>query len=145
MILLQLSSILKKLLRNIPNKGIGYGAIAGYDTLPLISFNYLGQLDQSANDDYWNIINEDTGITVSTKNKDKNIININGAIANGLLSFSIVSKLGSKSHNKLATSFKQKLEEVITYTATLERSYLTISDINNVVTQKYLDKIQDTR
>ena len=134
---------IKEVLRNIPNKGIGYGAIAGYDTLPLISFNYLGQLDQSAKDDYWSIINEDTGITLSTKNKDKNIININGAIANGLLSFSIVSKLGSKLHNKLATSFKQKLEEVITYTATLERSYLTISDINNVITGEYLDKVQE--
>ena len=134
---------IKEVLRNIPNKGIGYGAIIGYDTLPLISFNYLGQLDQSAKDDYWNIINEDSGITVNTKNKDKNIININGAIINGKLSFSIASKLSSKLHNRLVTSFKQQLEEVITYTASLKRSYLTISDINNVVTQQYLDKIQE--
>ena len=136
---------IKETLRNIPNKGIGYGAIIGYDTLPPISFNYLGQLDQSAKNDYWSIINEDTGITVSTKNKDKNIININGAIISGKLSFSIVSKLSSRLHNKLVNSFKQKLEEVITYTASLKRSYLTISDINNVVTGGYLDKIQDKK
>ena len=135
---------IKETLREIPNKGIGYGAIIGYGTLPLISFNYLEQLDQSSNnDDYWSIINEDTGITVSTKNKDKNIININGAIINGILSFSIVSKLNTNLHNKLVTSFKQKLEEVITYTASLKRSYLTISDVNKVVTQEYLDRIQE--
>ena len=134
---------IKENLRAIPNKGIGYGAIIGYDTLSLISFNYLGQLDQSAKDDYWSIINEDSGITVSSKNKDKNIININGAIINGKLSFSIASKLSSKLHNKLATSFKQQLEEVIIYTSTLKRSYLTISDINSVVTGEYLDKTQD--
>ena len=136
---------IKENLRAIPNKGIGYGAIIGYDILPLISFNYLGQLDQSAKDDYWNIINEDSGITVSSKNKDENIININGGIINGKLSFSIVSKLSSKLHNKLVTSFKQKLEEVITYTATLKRSYLTVSDINNVVTVGYLDTIQNKK
>ena len=134
---------IKETLRNIPNKGIGYGALIGYATLPLISFNYLGRLDQLGKDDYWSIINEDTGIAVSSKNKDKNIININGAITSGKLSFSIVSKLGSKLHNKLVTSFKQKLEEVITYTASLKRSYLTISDINNVVTGGYLDKVQE--
>ena len=136
---------IKENLRAIPNKGIGYGAIIGYDTLPLISFNYLGQLNQSANDDYWSIINEDTGITISTKNKDKNIININGAVISGKLSFSIVSKLSTNLHSKLVTSFKQKLEEVITYTATLKRSYLTVSDINNVVTVGYLDTIQNKK
>ena len=38
---------IKEVLRRIPNKGIGYGAIIGYNTLPNISFNYLGQLDQA--------------------------------------------------------------------------------------------------
>ena len=136
---------IKETLRAIPNKGIGYGPIIGYFTLPLISFNYLGQLDQSAKDDYWSIINEDTGMTVSTENKDKNIISINSAVTNGILSFSIVSKLSSKLHNKLVTSFQQKLKEVITYTVSFKRSYLTISDVNNVVTGGYLDKIQDKK
>ena len=38
----------KENLREIPNKGIGYGALFGYDSkkLPRITFNYLGQFDQ---------------------------------------------------------------------------------------------------
>ena len=137
---------IKECLRSIPSKGIGYGPIMGYSTLPLISFNYLGQLDLSSNnDDYWNIVNEDTGITINTNNKDKNIININGAVTNGKLSFSVVSKLGSRLHNKLVTSFKQKLEEVIIYTSTLKRSYLTSSDVDNIVIQQYLDQVQDKK
>ena len=31
---------IKENLRNIPNKGIGYGTLLGYNTLPKISFNY---------------------------------------------------------------------------------------------------------
>ena len=39
----------KESLRQIPNKGIGYGVIIGYDSVPLpkVSFNYLGQFDQN--------------------------------------------------------------------------------------------------
>jgi len=42
-------SSVKEGLRNVPNNGIGYGTIFGYSSIPLprISFNYLGQFDQS--------------------------------------------------------------------------------------------------
>ena len=137
---------IKEALRDIPSKGIGYGSIMGYTTLPLISFNYLGQLDQSnknKQDNYWSITGEDSGTAVSSKNKDKNIININGAIVGGKLSFSVVSRLNEKLHNKLIKLFNKQLKEIIKYTSSLERSYLTASDIDKVVTQNYLDKLQD--
>ncbi|NCY24923.1 MAG: hypothetical protein EBX37_08660, partial [Alphaproteobacteria bacterium] len=43
------------------------------------------------------------------------------------------------------SSFKSRLEEVINYTADLPRTYLTVSDIDNIITQNYLDKIQADR
>ena len=136
---------IKENLRNISNKGIGYGTLLGYNTLPKISFNYLGQLDQSEKDNYWSIIGEDTGIPVSNKNKDKNIININGVIINEKLQFNITTKLPDNLHNKLTKTFKEKLEEVINHTSTLERSYLTVSDVDNIIKEDYLHRIQDRR
>ena len=116
----------KECLRQIPNKGIGFGASIGYDPilLPKISFNYLGQLDQAKDSSkctgkatdsrgsIWNIVNETSGTSVDSKNHDENIININGFIADGMLQFGVVSKLGSDVTHKLAASFKEKLEEM---------------------------------
>ena len=46
---------------------------------------------------------------------------------------------------KLIKLFNKQLKEIIKYTSSLERSYLTASDIDKVVTQNYLDKLQDKR
>ena len=133
---------IKETLRQIPNNGIGYGAIKGYSKLPLIVFNYLGQLDQAGKEDEWAITGEDSGITISTKNKDRNIININGAVVDSKLSFNVSSKLENSLHDKLVKLFNKQLENVINHTTSLGRSYITPSDIGNIVSQNYLDKIQ---
>ncbi|MCB1864452.1 MAG: hypothetical protein KDG50_03415, partial [Chromatiales bacterium] len=141
----------KELLRQVPNKGIGFGSIIGYQDhlLPKVSFNYLGQLDQTAqsnnNANTWSITEEASGIQVSPNNHDRNIININGAITQNVLSFSIASKLNNDITSKLAEVLKDKLEEVVNHSSSLQRTYLTVSDVGNITTQEYLDKLQEQK
>jgi non-ribosomal peptide synthase protein (TIGR01720 family) len=135
---------------------LGYGALLGYDltNLPSIVFNYLGQFDRdnkgkqfnlSSQNILWSIVDEASGISVSSKNEDNNIISINGMIINGKLQFIIASKLEEKLTIKLANIFEAKLEDIINYTVNKDRSYITSSDIGNLISQKYLDKLQATR
>ncbi|MDD9337855.1 MAG: amino acid adenylation domain-containing protein [Rickettsiaceae bacterium] len=139
----------KENLRQVPNKGIGYGTVIGYQSdLPRISFNYLGQFDKqgaTTDKDLWNIISENSGISMHPANQDNNIVNINGLVVDGKLKFSIASKLGANITNKLADLFQQKLEDIISYTVKQTRSYLTVSDIDNVISQEYLDRLQEHR
>ena len=46
---------------------------------------------------------------------------------------------------KVSELFKQKLEDVISYTTKQLRSYLTASDIDNIITQEHLDRLQGSR
>jgi non-ribosomal peptide synthase protein (TIGR01720 family) len=123
---------MKEGLRQIPNKGIGYGAIHGYvdDILPRISFNYLGQFDKEGGQDVWSITGEGSGIQVDSSNEDRNIININGLVIDGMLQFNIASKLGKDRTVELAANFKRALESIIEYTEQASRSYITASDID---------------
>mgnify|MGYP003352967134 CR=1 FL=1 len=108
----------------------GFGSIIGYkeELLPKISFNYLGQLDQvkdskskksidkslvNVDSSQWNITDESSGISIGESNEDKNIININGSVVNGILSFSIVTKLSNELTQKIAEVFKEQLIFII--------------------------------
>ena len=138
---------IKEGLRKIPNKGIGYGAIKRYkrEKLPKISFNYLGQFDKEGSEEGWKIVDESSGRAVDENNEDSNIININGLVIGGKLSFEIESKIGKEITEKLGIIFKEKLEEIIEYTTKQERSYLTVSDVGGIISKEYLDKIQGDR
>ena len=141
---------IKENLRKVPNKGIGYGSLIGYqqNVLPRISFNYLGQFDKKENtnvQNFWNIVSEGSGEPIHPLNQDSNVIDINGMIINYKLQFTIKSKLGKRITKQLAQLFTQKLEEIITHTTKQTRSYLTVSDIDNIISVEYLDKLQEFR
>ncbi len=104
---------IKEQLRDIPDRGIGYGVLR-YMTKnnnekinelrqlpsPQISFNYLGQLDNSVNSNGFRLAPELVGTSVSEKNKDNLLFNINSFIANGTL---IIDWSYSVVHYHLAT------------------------------------------
>ena len=140
---------IKETIRQIPCKGLGYGALLGYvdQQLPRVSFNYLGQFDQNEgnSENSWQIVRGDSGKSSDDSNDNHNILDINGSIIGGRLQFSILSKLDADTTHKIADIFKKKLEMVIEYTASLERSYLTASDIHSIISQDYLDRIQANR
>jgi amino acid adenylation domain-containing protein/non-ribosomal peptide synthase protein (TIGR01720 family) len=142
---------IKEILRSIPNKGIGFGAFAtqaeaGYShkDLPLISFNYLGQFD--ARQEEWQIVSEQSGSNVSSNYVDHNIININGDVSNGKLSFSFRTKLGDSTTTHLRDSFKMHLIKIIDLCREgieKEESGYTPSDFKSVkISQALLDKLQ---
>jgi len=137
---------IKETMRSIPNKGIGFGALLGYATnsLPLVSFNYLGQLNSELQSNFWNIANEKSGTSINPLNQFSNIIDINVYILDHRLEFTSETKLDETNANRLIKSFKQNLINIIEYTLNQKRSYLTASDIFNVINQSYLDKLQET-
>lgn len=139
----------KEELRTIPNKGIGYGAIIGYEQykLPKICFNYLGQFDKKSDSDsnlkYWTMCRENSGVFQHLDNIDNSIINIIGVLIDGKLSFDITTKMSDKNTDKFSNLLLQNIEEIIYLLLLENRTYLTPSDINNVITQSELDALQN--
>ncbi|MDX7988705.1 amino acid adenylation domain-containing protein [Xenorhabdus sp. 12] len=107
----------KEMLRAVPNKGIGYGALrqAGYldGDLPAISFNYLGQLGGESGQD-WSLTSDECGIAVAGDNHSHLLLNINGLIQTGTLQFNISSRLPETQTAVFITAFEQALHSVIT-------------------------------
>ena len=107
--------IIKESLRLIPNKGLGYGAFCAHQnktiSLPPISFNYLGQFDN--HEGYWKVINESSGIGMPFEDKSPNIININGAVMEGELAFSVISYLPDETAKSFVKELEKFLEKII--------------------------------
>jgi non-ribosomal peptide synthase protein (TIGR01720 family) len=87
---LQIKEI-KETLRQIPTKGIGYGIlryIARDKTLssthpwPEISYNYLGQLDEDFETEWFSIAPESPGETCSSYQKRHHALDVSGFILN---------------------------------------------------------------
>ncbi|MCL1127944.1 condensation domain-containing protein, partial [Shewanella surugensis] len=111
----------KERLRAIPDKGIGFGAL-GMEVghLPPVSFNYLGQLNQTDNSidtsdaiSIWQLTAEETGLSVSADNIDDNLLNINGAIIDGCLCFEVDSQLSQAQSLLFIQHFKHALTDVV--------------------------------
>ena len=132
----------KEELRRIPNKGIGYGFIRGYKHLPKISFNYLGVFKKEEQQD-WFLTNESSGMSVSNKNKSNLWLDINGGVgANGVLGFSIRGRLTKEYIDNLSIYFKQEMIVITNYIQSVNRSYLTLSDINYILSKDLLNRLQ---
>jgi amino acid adenylation domain-containing protein/non-ribosomal peptide synthase protein (TIGR01720 family) len=136
----------KEMLRQVPNKGVGYGALIGYSEqhLPLVSFNYLGQFD-SKEQQSWSITDDASGVDIAPANKDRHILNINGLVVDGILRFTIDSKLSKEDTEHFAQLFQDRLTKIIEHTSTQDRSYLTASDVDNIISAEYLDAIQQDK
>ncbi|REC41714.1 non-ribosomal peptide synthetase, partial [Chryseobacterium pennipullorum] len=139
----------KEALRSIPDNGIGYGSLMGYTKheLPKISFNYLGQLDQeeSSSEKTWFIAAEDSGLSIGASNRESHIIGINGAIVDGQLRFNIAAYLPQDQVKRMAQQFKDCLIDIINELSGNTRSFLTPSDVENIVNKEQLDEIQEYR
>ncbi|MFO0319242.1 MAG: amino acid adenylation domain-containing protein, partial [Neisseriaceae bacterium] len=103
----------KKILQDIPNNGIGYGALFGYaKSLPCISFNYLGQIDY-VSENHWTITGEDSGLNIAHENKPYNVVDIVCYIVNGTLAFDVVSQLNQTILNEFMQIIKTSLIALI--------------------------------
>ncbi|CAM4016201.1 condensation domain-containing protein [Xenorhabdus thuongxuanensis] len=107
----------KEMLRAMPNKGIGYGALrqTGHlsGNLPAISFNYLGQLGGNCHQD-WSLTSDNCGAVIASRNDSHLLLDINGAVQAGKLQFSVDSRLSQSLTEVFITVFEQALNSVIT-------------------------------
>lgn len=137
----------KETLRAVPAKGLGFGALFGYDRtqLPRINFNYLGQFDRdetASGATEWRLAPEPAGNQVHSSNRDENLITLNGWVSDGRLTVSIATKLGQVGSDLLARHFQLRLLALIETLAGLERSYLTPSDVDQLLSMERLDALQ---
>ncbi len=134
---------IKETLRQIPNKGIGYGILKyltrqvnkkeiQFKLEPQISFNYLGQFDADVKQkSSFAIAKESTGNSQSLDNKRKYLLDAAGMIANNRLTMTISF---NKTHFKprtisaLAHNLETQLKHIIEFCCSREKLEPTPSD-----------------
>jgi amino acid adenylation domain-containing protein/non-ribosomal peptide synthase protein (TIGR01720 family) len=136
--------MIKESIRKIPNNGLGYGSFFDYQSeLPKIFFNYLGKFNKE--DDGWNILDEKSGISIHPNNHDDICLSANGLMIGGRLKFIFKTKLSEEITHKIATVFEQTLQAIIHHTEKQARTYMTPSDIDYIISQRYLDSLQESK
>jgi non-ribosomal peptide synthase protein (TIGR01720 family) len=133
----------KEMLRAIPNKGIGYGAVIGCDrqNLPAIGFNYLGQISHDIIDANWGVSEEECGIGISNKNVAHNLLNIGGALINGGLKFEFAGCLEKRYIKLLARAYEKAIKCLVIHCVDKKNSEYTISDFSEVKSESDLLKL----
>lgn len=149
---------IKEQLRRIPNRGIGYGllryltpdqtikATLASTPYPEISFNYLGQVDQSLSAHPILGINQEFGHTdISPYQPRTHILEINSFVMAGKLQidWTFNHKLHQKSTiEQLAASFINHLQQLITHCQEANEFGYTPSDFPEaLLTQTELDEL----
>ena len=127
----------KEMLRTIPNRGIG---LETFLTLALTIWQFEGSPSSKTD---WSIIDEKSGLSISETNHARNIIN--GWVIDGELKFTIEAKLDQSRVSKLAEAFKNSLLDIIEHTMSQETAQLTVSDIDFVIGEDYLDRLQSKK
>ncbi|CAH6926811.1 hypothetical protein VCHA29O37_30001 [Vibrio chagasii] len=109
----------KEMLRAVPNKGLGYGALVSTGVLegrlPAISFNYLGQFGQEARQQtsLWQLTGELSGQDIALKNGLPDLLSINGAVHQGQLSFDVGASLPTELSERFVHEFEYALNIVV--------------------------------
>jgi len=116
---------IKQSLRQIPTKGIGWGAFCrAHDrgagdscfqssNLPPVTFNYLGQLGSGAANREWEIAAESSGISIAPANIDTSLVAVNSAVSQGRFNFQVASRLGQEATDRLVGKFEASLKEIV--------------------------------
>ncbi|UHA73547.1 non-ribosomal peptide synthase/polyketide synthase [Paenibacillus sp. 481] len=141
----------KEDLRQIPNKGIGYGIFRYLSQVdqayadvacsvdgqavrhePEIRFNYLGQFDQDLQNNELAVSPFSSGSDVSDNQQLPYILDINGMIAEGSLSLDLSysgKQYRRETMEELAGLFLANLQDIIAHCTTKERPEATPSDV----------------
>ncbi|HYY15783.1 MAG TPA: condensation domain-containing protein, partial [Gammaproteobacteria bacterium] len=134
----------KEQLRRIPNKGLGYGVLrylhpetqvrAALQALPAaeVSFNYLGQLDQTLSESsLFRPARESSGPPQSPLGRRPHLLEVNGWVAEGRLhlQWSYSERVHRRATvERLAQGFLEALEALIVHCQSPEAGGYTLSD-----------------
>ncbi|MGH2666784.1 condensation domain-containing protein, partial [Flavobacterium sp.] len=141
----ELIKSVKEQIRNVPDKGLGYGALKYLNNnaeinTPLagkswdLVFNYLGQMDNIINKSNWFFgADESTGEHISKNYPIRDKLVVKGAIMNNTLGFSFDysnKQYEEKTIETIAKRFMTNLTELIDHTVNKEGVDFTPSDFN---------------
>jgi amino acid adenylation domain-containing protein/non-ribosomal peptide synthase protein (TIGR01720 family) len=130
----------KEQLRQIPNKGLGYGILKYLQKESVLQsdnpwdlvFNYFGQLDGVAKKGNWLTgAKESTGLNSDSENEIQDKLTINSRVQNGKLSLSwTFSRLHFKKETieQLASKYIENLEALIQHCVNIQEIQKTPSD-----------------
>ncbi|CAF4529291.1 unnamed protein product, partial [Rotaria socialis] len=137
----------KEHMKQVPNKGIGFGAIMGNESndFPLVSFNYLGSFEnehnENGNEDEWSLLDAHCGNSLDDNTKE--VVKINSLIINKQMRVNIKTKMGTEITVQFGKAFQINIEKIIKHTQSVNRTYLTRSDVHYVIKNNdYLNRIQ---
>lgn len=148
----------KEMLRKIPNKGIGYGILKyltqdgnknemNFNLKPEINFNYMGQIDQDANNSMVHMSELSTGANISPECNRLYIFDINAMVSDSRLNINFNYNKNQYEENEareFAGLYKENLEKVIKYCVNREDTQMTPSDYgDNTLTLDELDCIYE--
>ncbi|MGD8926558.1 MAG: condensation domain-containing protein, partial [Thioalkalispiraceae bacterium] len=117
--------------------------------LPLISFNYLGQFDNdngataSKKNGDWQFSDFTVGNCSDERNRENNIISVSGLVLDGCLQFALSVKWDDVHSQKLVEAFEASLLAIEAYTRNINRCYLTPSDVDFLVNDNILSRLQE--
>lgn len=122
--------------------GIKYGAKKGIHSheLPTIMFNYLGQVGSNETKE-WTIVQADLG--KSTDVSFDEVLTINGAIFNKVLNMEFSGYI--ENIDQISRHYKDELELLVAKLDETPRTYLTIEDIDQIISQDELNTLQKNK
>ncbi|QOT01327.1 amino acid adenylation domain-containing protein [Brevibacterium sp. JNUCC-42] len=136
----------KEELRQIPNKGIGYGIVrylasqgkseldlSSHVINPEISFNYFGQMDQSGQVEENQLSQLSSGQQISQMNQGLFPINVSGIVVEGQLSIQISydsQAYHDSTMEKLIQRYQYHLLEIINHCVQQKETEMTPSDFS---------------
>ncbi|PTX61370.1 non-ribosomal peptide synthase protein (TIGR01720 family)/amino acid adenylation domain-containing protein [Kordia periserrulae] len=136
----------KDSLRNIPNKGIGYGMLHYLsntklpEIAPAILFNYLGDFGSSVGDTntenntnaLFEYASEYAGNSIDANNNWKSHLEVSGMIASDQLNLSITydaSEYSAEKINSLLAAFERHITQLVAALVVEKQEYTTASDL----------------
>ncbi|PFL18046.1 non-ribosomal peptide synthetase, partial [Bacillus cereus] len=146
-------------LRQVPNKGIGYGVLKyltnhqekqTFTLKPEISFNYLGQFDQDLENSLMQISPYSKGDDVNIHQKNRYTLDINGMVIDGSLSMTITysnAQYYEETIQELADLLKEALKGIIEHCVMKEQvdqlHHFEEHEIAESISSKKVEKFTD--
>ncbi len=133
----------KETLRQIPNRGIGYGVLRylapsdsceqeSFRAKPEISFNYLGQFDADLNSRLFMPSSYGSGLAVGEGNRRLYALDIVGMVQHGSMTIQFQYDSGTYQQEvmeRLAESYKRHLQAIIAHCTSRTEAEVTASDL----------------
>ncbi len=132
---------IKENLREVPDKGIGYGILSHLSSLdgskmvslhPEIVFNYLGQFDKDAGDGLFVRSDLSSGKNKSDSCFREQVLGINGSITNGALHLRFdynILEFSETTITNFVSSFKDHLEAIIHHCLEITAQHPEVSSV----------------